>query len=49
MKNRADSIQSAERLLIWADFEIINITFGTSESSTPQMDERLWERRTNLQ
>lgn len=49
MQSKKDSILSTEHLLIGADFETINITFGSLESSTPQMDEKLWERRMNLQ
>lgn len=48
MQNGKDSIESAEQLVIWADFEIINITFGTLESSIPQTDEKLSEKRMNL-
>jgi len=48
MQNWKDSTESAEQLLIGADPEIINITFGTLESSIPQTDEKLSERRMNL-
>lgn len=49
MQNKKDGILRAEHLLIWADSEIINITFVSFESSTPQMNEKLWERRMSLQ